>query len=412
MICPKLKEIFKDIRKQILDASRVEVTSDDVLIYLIKNIGNDNSFNHWKPHLALIANDYQSRMEEINRQQKMDLDKGQSIRPVFSLVLQNNIAEILLKTPKLNANLLLDQLLKCNDFLRDSLNKIDFPIAKLKEEKVDLENIGSKNVTPKFLIDMNEKAKKKEYDPLYGRDDELNELIEILLRRKKSNPLLLGDTGVGKTAIVEGLANAIESGSICSPLKNARIFSLSLTNLMAGTRFRGDLEEKLDAMIAILQSIEGAILFIDELHTVMGTGAGGGALDTANMLKPYLARGDIRCIAATTRDEFDKFIVNDKALVRRFTIINVKPLSEADVIMVLKAIKTRYEKYHKVTYDEAIFPEIVKACMQYFPYKPLPDMAIDIMDMLGARMKIKSVSYVPIDLEFLNSYISSIIEKV
>ena len=236
-----------------------------------------------------------------------------------------------------------------------------------------------------YCVNLNEKAREGRIDPLIGRQLEVERTIQILCRRSKNNPLLVGDPGVGKTAIAEGLARKIVEGDVPDVLKNATIFALDMGALLAGTRYRGDFEERLKAVVQELEEYEGAILFIDEIHTVIGAGAtSGGAMDASNLLKPALASGAIRCIGSTTYKEFRGHFEKDRALLRRFQKIDINEPSIEDAIKIMKGLKPYLEKHHKVRYTQDAIRAAVELSARYITDRKLPDKAIDVLDETGA----------------------------
>ena len=263
---------------------------------------------------------------------------------------------------------------------------------------------STKSKTPAldhFSRDITELARQKELDPVIGREEEIQRVAQILSRRKKNNPVLIGEPGVGKTAIIEGLGQKIIDKNVPRTLHNKRILSLDLAGLVAGTKYRGQFEERMKTIMLELEKTENLILFIDELHTIVGAGGASGSLDASNMFKPALARGDIHCIGATTLDEFRKHVEKDGALERRFQKINISPPTPIESIEILKGLQSNYEKHHNVSYSE----EAIKACVyfsdRYITDKFLPDKAIDVMDEAGSRAHILNIK-VPqniIDLE-------------
>lgn len=248
-------------------------------------------------------------------------------------------------------------------------------------------------VLDNFGRDLTDLAEKNLLDPVIGRKAEIERVTQILGRRKKNNPVLIGEAGTGKTAIVEGLALQISSGEVPLSLQGKRVYTLDLTGLVAGTKYRGQFEERLKALIDELILNPQIIIFLDELHTLVGAGNSSGALDAANILKPALARGEIQCIGATTYDEYRKNIESDHALDRRFQKVTVEPTSVEDTIMILKNIRKKYEDHHSVTYSDAILEECVLLSERYITDRYLPDKAIDIMDEVGSRIHIKKASY-------------------
>lgn len=236
-----------------------------------------------------------------------------------------------------------------------------------------------------YCVNLNNKAKSGKIDPLIGRASEINRTIQVLCRRSKNNPLYVGDPGVGKTAIAEGLAKRIVEGDVPAVLTNATIFALDMGTLLAGTRYRGDFEERLKQVVKELEDYPGAILFIDEIHTVIGAGAtSGGAMDASNLLKPALSSGNIRCIGSTTYKEFRQFFEKDRALVRRFQKIDVNEPSVVDAIEIMKGLKPYYEEFHKVRFTNDAIKAAVELSARYINDRKLPDKAIDVIDETGA----------------------------
>src|SRR5947209_15431212 len=236
-----------------------------------------------------------------------------------------------------------------------------------------------------YCINLNKKASEGRIDPLIGRENEINRTIQVLCRRQKNNPLFVGDAGVGKTAIAEGLARRIVHGEVPDVLRNATEIALDMGTLLAGTRYRGDFEERLKQVIKELEAYPGAIMFIDEIHTVIGAGAtSGGAMDASNLLKPALASGTLRCIGSTTYKEYRQYFEKDRALVRRFQKIDVAEPNIPDAIKILKGLKPYFEDYHKVRYTSEAVKAAVELSAKYINDRKLPDKAIDVIDEVGA----------------------------
>jgi ATP-dependent Clp protease ATP-binding subunit ClpA len=236
-----------------------------------------------------------------------------------------------------------------------------------------------------YCVNLNKKAQSGKIDPLIGRESEIERTIQILCRRTKNNPLYVGDPGVGKTAIAEGLAKRIVEGDVPEVLAKSTIFSLDMGALLAGTRYRGDFEERLKAVVTELENHPGGVLFIDEIHTVIGAGAtSGGAMDASNLLKPALAAGTLRCIGSTTYKEFRNYFEKDRALVRRFQKIDVPEPTSEDAVRILRGLKTVYEKHHKVRYTDEAIRAAVDLSAKYIHDRKLPDKAIDVIDEVGA----------------------------
>ncbi len=253
-----------------------------------------------------------------------------------------------------------------------------------KDEKPSRGGRGQDALT-NYCVNLNKKAQQGKIDPLIGRADEIERTIQILCRRTKNNPLYVGDPGVGKTAIAEGLAKRIIEGDVPEVLLKSTIHALDMGSLLAGTRYRGDFEERLKAVVTELENQPGSILFIDEIHTVIGAGAtSGGAMDASNLLKPALAQGTIRCIGSTTYKEYRNYFEKDRALVRRFQKIDVNEPNVEDAIKILQGLKTNYEKHHKVRYTPEAIRAAVELSAKYIHDRKLPDKAIDVIDEVGA----------------------------
>ncbi len=241
-----------------------------------------------------------------------------------------------------------------------------------------------------YCVDLNAKAREGKVDPLIGRGPEVERAIQVLCRRNKNNPLLVGDPGVGKTAIAEGLARKIVNGEVPEVLSGATIFSLDMGSLLAGTRYRGDFEERIKQVVKELEAHPNAILFIDEIHTVIGAGAtSGGAMDASNLLKPALASGTLKCMGSTTYKEFRQHFEKDRALVRRFQKIDVNEPTLDDTVEILKGLKTYYEEFHKLTYTDEAIKAAVDLSARYITDRKLPDKAIDVIDEAGASQMLK-----------------------
>jgi ATP-dependent Clp protease ATP-binding subunit ClpC len=241
-----------------------------------------------------------------------------------------------------------------------------------------------------FSRDLTEDASNDKLDPLVGREAEIERVVQILCRRTKNNPVLIGEPGVGKTAIVEGLAQRIVRGEVPSFLENKRILSLDLSLIVAGTKYRGQFEERLKQIMRELIENPQYIVFIDELHTLVGAGSAEGSLDAANILKPALSRGEIQCVGATTPAEFRKSIEKDRSLERRFQAVKVPPPSESEAVKILEGVRERYESFHQVSYTEDAIEAAVYQSNRYIPDRFLPDKAIDVIDEAGARVKLRA----------------------
>ena len=259
----------------------------------------------------------------------------------------------------------------------------------------------------KYSIDLTNKAKEGKLDPVIGREKETKRIIEILSRRMKNNPCLIGDAGVGKTAVVEGLAEKIANNEVPDELKKKKILSLDISMLLAGSKYRGDFEERMKKCLNEAQKNKNIILFIDEIHMIVGTGAAEGAIDASNILKPLLARGDIQLIGATTVDEYRKYIEKDNALERRFQSIMVEEPSREDTILILKGIRDKYEAHHNVKIKDEAIVSATELSIRYINDRNLPDKAIDLIDEACSRIKLDAFN-MPENVKDLKSKLSKI----
>ena len=267
---------------------------------------------------------------------------------------------------------------------------------------------GTYQALSKFGRDLTEAAESGKLDPVIGRDEEIRRVIQVLSRRTKNNPVLIGEPGVGKTAIVEGLAQRIVAGDVPESLKGKRVWALDIGGLLAGSKYRGEFEERLKAVLEEIANAAGEIIvFIDELHTIVGAGAAEGAVDAANMLKPMLARGELRCVGATTLDEYRKHIEKDAALERRFQPVFVGEPSVADTIAILRGLKERYEAHHKVRIRDAALVAAAVLSDRYIADRQLPDKAIDLVDEAASRLKMEIESS-PVELDEANRRVTQL----
>lgn len=269
-----------------------------------------------------------------------------------------------------------------------------------KGSKVDSQTAEDKfNSLNRFAINLNERARSGKLDPVIGRDDEIRRILQILSRRTKNNPILLGEPGTGKTAIAEGLAHRIVRGDVPENLKTKQVFSLDMGALIAGAKYKGEFEERLKAVVnEVVQSNDEVILFIDEIHTLVGAGKGEGAMDAANILKPALARGELRAIGATTLSEYQKYFEKDKALERRFQVVHVDEPDSLSAISILRGIKEKYENHHKVQIKDDAIISAVELSQRYISDRFLPDKAIDLMDEAAAKLRLE-IDSVPEELD-------------
>src|SRR5512139_3721914 len=245
------------------------------------------------------------------------------------------------------------------------------------------------NPLESFCVDLTERAKEGKIDPLIGRADELERMIQVLSRRRKNNPLLIGEPGVGKTALAEGLALRIVAGKVPAPLLESKVYSLDMTAVLAGTRYRGDFEERLKAVMKVLIGDKKSILFIDEIHNIIGAGAtSGGTMDAANILKPPLSNGELRCIGSTTFKDYRQAFERDRALSRRFQRIDIGEPTIPEAIEILKGLKPVYEQHHNVKYTDAAIEAAVELSSRHISGSHLPDKAIDVIDEAGAKVRL------------------------
>jgi ATP-dependent Clp protease ATP-binding subunit ClpA len=275
--------------------------------------------------------------------------------------------------------------------------------SNVTKEGIQKERQKEETLLDQFTMELVSLAKTGKIDPVVGRVDEIERVMQTLCRRKKNNPLLVGEPGVGKTAIAEGLALKISEGDVPEVLKKSKVFALDMGALVAGTKYRGDFEKRLKGIISELSAMDDAILFIDEIHTMVGAGAtSGGSMDASNLLKPALARGDLKCIGATTYAEYRNFFDKDKALSRRFAKIDVEEPSKEDTMTILQGIKHKYETYHNIKFTDASLQSAIDLSVKYLHDRFLPDKAMDIIDEVGAHFMLRGIEGVtvkPKDIE-------------
>ncbi len=298
----------------------------------------------------------------------------------------------------LDGNDTIARLMKDNGVTREDMNKAILELR--KGSKVDSQTAEDRfNSLNRFAINLNEMARSGKLDPVIGRDDEIRRILQILSRRTKNNPLLIGDPGTGKTAIAEGLARRIVRGDVPENLKSKQVFSLDMGALIAGAKYKGEFEERLKAVVhEVVNSNEEVILFIDEIHTLVGAGKSDGAMDAANILKPALARGELRAVGATTFSEYQKYFEKDKALERRFQVVQVDEPDTLSSISILRGIKERYENHHKVRIKDDAIIAAVELSQRYISERFLPDKAIDLMDEAAAKLRLEMDS-IPEELD-------------
>lgn len=322
---------------------------------------------------------------------------------------RNNVAADVLNMLGVTYDSIKDLLVKKTDFYMGSVSNDEDDFEDEKPVSQDIKKVSSSEgsdtpVLDNFGKDITRLAMEDKLDPIVGREKEIERVVQILSRRKKNNPVLIGEPGVGKSAIAEGLALRIVQRRVSRVLFDKRIISLDMASVVAGTKYRGQFEERIKAILNELEKNPNIILFIDEVHTIVGAGGASGSLDAANMLKPALARGDIQCIGATTLNEYRQSIEKDGALERRFQKILVEPTTADETLQILQNIKSRYEDHHQVIYTPEALEVCVKLSERYLTDRCFPDKAIDVMDEVGARVHITNIK-VPADIEELEQAI-------
>lgn len=389
-------ELLKEAHNLAVTNENVEVSTLHVFYCLIKN-ENTETYGILRElglPIKLIKDSLENAIAKLKSPkgvskvylsksyQKMLLSAGEATRNLFeSKTSINHILLGILKDDSLASNIA-------------KANGLDYKVfeeailRKFNEKLLAGVSVESLNSLLKFGRNLTKEAIEGRLDPIIGRDEELTDLIRVLSRRLKNNPILIGEAGVGKTAIVEGLVQRIVKKDVPDILRDKIVFSLDMTSLIAGAKYRGDFEERLKSVLEIIKESKGKIiLFIDEIHNIIGSGSSSGTLDTANILKPMLARGEILTIGATTLDEYKKYIEKDSALDRRFQKILIEEPSEEMTVSILRGIKSKYEQYHKVTITDGAIIEAVKLSKRYLPHRKLPDVSVDIIDEAAAILR-------------------------
>jgi len=374
----------------------------DIMGFLFQKLGiNQQNFTHMvlsevasrpkvsggEPYLSRESNNVLQKAEELSSQMG---DEYVSVEPLFLA---------LLLVPSTVSKMMKD--------MGFSEQELRMAIQQLRGNQKVQSQSGDENyqALSKYATNLIEQAREGKLDPVVGRDEEIRRILQILSRRTKNNPILIGDPGTGKTAIVEGLAQRIVRGDVPENLRDKQLYSLDMGALIAGAKYKGEFEERLKGVInEVKQSDGGIILFIDEIHTLVGAGKGEGAMDAANILKPALARGDLRSIGATTLDEYQKYFEKDGALERRFQPVMVNEPDTVDSISILRGLKERYENHHKVRIKDEAIIAAVELSNRYITERFLPDKAIDLMDEAAAKLRMERDS-VPEELDDLNRQI-------
>lgn len=378
----ELRKVLKQSELEAIENSDPLVGTEHILLSILKI---KTSITNCLKNFNLTYEKVKSHITKGNNNNEFVFYKNELLKIIEDIIVKKQDIEEEISLPTLLTSILE----KNNTEAYKILNKLDVDIDKLKTtlktKEVEIGNLLIKELA----INLNEEAKKKQLDKVIGRDKEIERIIEILARKNKNNPILIGEAGVGKTAIVEELARRIVNGNVPSILKNKEILNLNIANVIAGTKYRGEFEEKLSKIIKELESVDNLILFVDEIHTIVGAGGAEGAIDASNILKPALARGKIKCIGATTNTEFKATIEKDKALDRRFQKVYISEPNEEETKTILKKIKRDYEKYHDVTIPDSILNLTIKLSKKYITDRNEPDKSIDILDEICASTSIK-----------------------
>lgn len=404
----EVRHILKQAEKERADLNHPYVGSEHLLLSLLKNSRLKEVFEK----RGLTYNKFKNKLIDIVG---IGTKKSEFIlyTPLLKRILENSIIEAREDNNKnVTPEILVISILDSEDGVANSILKslrinIDKLYYDIKSKKYNKSTRKKKSLLDELATDLTKLAKEGRLDPVIGRDKEISRTIEILLRRKKNNPILIGPAGVGKTAIVEEIANLIAKGNCPNFLKHKRIISLNIFSLVSGTKYRGEFEEKLKNVIRELEENDDIILFIDEIHTMVGAGGAEGAIDASNILKPSLARGTIKIIGATTLDEYKKFIEPDSALSRRFQNVMVNEPNKEDVVKILMEIRPLYEKYHNVIMPKKLINELVNLTDKYLSNRYEPDRSIDILDEVCAKVSITE-NYLEKRLKKLNEKLNII----
>ena len=404
----EVRHILKQAEKERADLNHPYVGSEHLLLSLLKNSRLKEVFEK----RGLTYNKFKNKLIDIVG---IGTKKSEFIlyTPLLKRILENSIIEAREDNNKnVTPEILVISILDSEEGVANSILKslkinMDKLYYDIKSRKYNKSTRKKKSLLDELATDLTKLAKEGRLDPVIGRDKEISRTIEILLRRKKNNPILIGPAGVGKTAIVEEIANLIAKGKCPNFLKHKRIISLNIFSLVSGTKYRGEFEEKLKNVIRELEENDDIILFIDEIHTMVGAGGAEGAIDASNILKPSLARGTIKIIGATTLDEYKKFIEPDSALSRRFQNVMVNEPNKEDVVKILMEIRPLYEKYHNIIMPKKLINELVNLTDKYLSNRYEPDRSIDILDEVCAKVSITE-NYLEKRLKRLNEKLNII----
>lgn len=379
-----VKELLHDARTLSIAMHHDVISIDVFTLCLIRRVIKDPKFKALELNLSSAASEIskqKSVFKEIHRNPKVSLELQREI--VKTIDQQNVSAYSILLSIISDSTSNISVMLSNYGVTYESLSAL----YNAEEHQAHVEFMLPPELE-NFCVDLSNEALNGGLDPLAGREHELTALIEVLSKRKKNSPLLIGEAGVGKSAIVEGLAQNILNKTAPKALHDIKIISVDLSAMISGTKYRGEFEERINTLLRYALSSQNVVLFIDEIHNIVGAGSAEGSMDAANILKPYLARGKIRCIGATTKAEFERYIAHDKALTRRFTPIEVLEPSFEETSSILMQIKNRYEEFHNVQYMDDLILNVPQLVKQHMPTKALPDSAIDLLDTLGSKISV------------------------
>lgn len=400
----KAQEIVRELKQQTVDTAHLLQglleTDESTIVFLLKKIGVD--VNQLKDKLEVIVESYPKVVQSDGKQY---LSKTATKAVKSAEDLSKDFGDEFVSVDMMLAGLFSveDKTARLLRSLGGNEKDLGAAIRELRKgSKVKTASAENEfNALSKYAVNLNSQVREGKLDPIIGRDEEIRRVLHILSRRKKNNPILIGEPGVGKTAIVEGLAWRIVNQDVPENLKTKTLFTLDLASLVAGAKYKGEFEERLKAVIKEVSSSDEVILFIDEIHTLVGAGGGGGSMDAANILKPALARGELRTIGATTLDEYQQYFERDKALERRFQKVIIDEPSVEDTVSILRGLRERYETHHKVRIIDGALIAAAQLSNRYIADRQLPDKAIDLMDEAAAKLRLE-IDSMPEELDELD----------
>jgi len=412
MISIALNDVFKQSLKYAKESRHEYLTIEHIFLYILKSEEGIEVLSILNANIEILENEIVEHMNNTIASLEEDTEPfetvalSQAINDMMTHLHSSGRKEATIGD-MLAAIFLQEQAYAVYLLRKEGIERVDILEVishYLMDEERHKKDKDEKSVLEQFTIELVTLAKTGKIDPVIGRKEEIERVMQTLCRRKKNNPLLVGEPGVGKTAIAEGLALKIFENSVPDILKNSKIFALDMGALLAGTKYRGDFEKRLKGIISELTGMDDAILFIDEIHTMVGAGAtSGGSMDASNILKPALARGELKCIGATTYAEYRNFFDKDKALSRRFAKIDVEEPSVEDTLTILKGVQHKYEEFHKIKFTDEALQSAIDLSVKYLHDRFLPDKAMDIIDEVGAHFMLKGkcdVTITPQDIEY------------